>query len=384
MARPDPIRPPPLDAQQADAEVGGILTIDLDAIVANWRELRDRAAPAQCAAVVKADAYGLGLEPVARALVRAGCETFFVAHLTEGRRLRTVAPRAAIYVLNGVLPGTAPGYVGHNLHPVIGSLAELAEWNAFVQATGWHGGAALMVDTGMNRLGLSFEEAVWLAQQPQAERGEAVLLLSHLACADTPDHALNGKQIAAFGELRAMFPGVPGSLANSPGIFLGPDAHHDLVRPGVALYGSNPTPLHFNPMRPVVDLVGRIAQVRNVAQDETVGYCATWTAKRDTRIAIVAIGYADGFMRAASASDERPGAEAMVAGRRCPLAGRISMDVLAIDVTGLPDDLPHRGDFATLIGPDISVDDVASHAGTIAYEILTSLGARYRRIYKGG
>jgi alanine racemase len=241
-----------------------------------------------------------------------------------------------------------------------------------------------MVDTGMNRLGLSFEEAVWLAQQPQAERGEAVLLLSHLACADTPDHALNGKQIAAFGELRAMFPGVPGSLANSPGIFLGPDAHHDLVRPGVALYGSNPTPLHFNPMRPVVDLVGRIAQVRNVAQDETVGYCATWTAKRDTRIAIVAIGYADGFMRAASASDERPGAEAMVAGRRCPLAGRISMDVLAIDVTGLPDDLPHRGDFATLIGPDISVDDVASHAGTIAYEILTSLGARYRRIYKGG
>jgi alanine racemase len=385
MARPDPIRPPHrVEAPEADAEVSGILTIDLDAIVANWRELRDRAAPAQCGAVVKADAYGLGLEPVAKALVRAGCETFFVANLAEGRRLRGVAPRATIYVFNGILPGTAPGYVGHNLHPVIGSLAELAEWNAFVQATAWHGGAALMIDTGMNRLGLGFEEAMWLARQPQTERGEAVLLMSHLACADIPDHPLNGKQIAAFRELRAMFPGVPGSLANSPGIFLGPDAHHDMVRPGVALYGANPTPLHLNPMRCVLTLEGRIVQVRNAAEGETVGYCATWTAKRDTRLAIAAIGYGDGVLRAASASNERPGAEAIVAGRRCPLAGRISMDVLAIDVTDLPESLPHRGDFVTLLGEDITVDDLASHAGTIAYEILTSLGPRYRRVYRGG
>jgi alanine racemase len=383
MVRPEPIRPPQ-PAEPAEAEARSILTIDLDAIVANWRELRDRAAPAQCAAVVKADAYGCGLEAVATALVRAGCETFFVGHLAEGRRLRSVAPRATIYVFNGILPGTAPGYVGHNLHPVIGSLAELAEWNAFVTATGWHGGGALIVDTGINRLGLSFEEAMWLARQPQAERGEVVLLLSHFACADIPDHPLNGKQIAAFRELRAMFPGVPGSLANSPGVFLGPDAHHELVRPGVALYGGNPTPLHLNPMRAVVTLAARIVQVRSVAEGETVGYCATWTAKRDARIAIVAVGYGDGFLRAASASDERPGAEAIVAGRRCPLAGKISMDLLAIDVSELPEDLPHRGDFATLIGPDISVDDVASHAGTIAYEVLTNLGSRCRRIYRGG
>jgi len=383
MVRPEPIRPPQ-PAEPAEAEARSILTIDLDAIVANWRELRDRAAPAQCAAVVKADAYGCGLEAVATALVRAGCETFFVGHLAEGRRLRSVAPRATIYVFNGILPGTAPGYVGHNLHPVIGSLAELAEWNAFVTATGWHGGGALIVDTGINRLGLSFEEAMWLARQPQAERGEVVLLLSHFACADIPDHPLNGKQIAAFRELRAMFPGVPGSLANSPGVFLGPDAHHELVRPGVALYGGNPTPLHLNPMRAVVTLAARIVQVRSVAEGETVGYCATWTAKRDARIAIVAVGYGDGFLRAASASDERPGAEAIVAGRRCPLAGKISMDLLAIDVSELPEDLPHRGDFATLIGPDISVDDVASHAGTIAYEVLTNLGSRCRRQYRGG
>lgn len=383
MARPEPIRPPQ-PAEPAEAEARSILTIDLDAIVANWRDLRDRAAPAQCAAVVKADAYGCGLEAVATALVRAGCETFFVGHLAEGRRLRSAAPRATIYVFNGILPGTAPGYVGHNLHPVIGSLAELAEWNAFVTATGWHGGGALIVDTGINRLGLSFEEAMWLARQPQAERGEVVLLLSHFACADIPDHPLNGKQIAAFRELRAMFPGVPGSLANSPGVFLGPDAHHELVRPGVALYGGNPTPLHLNPMRAVVTLAARIVQVRSVAEGETVGYCATWTAKRDARVAIVAVGYGDGFLRAASASDERPGAEAIVAGRRCPLAGKISMDLLAIDVSELPEDLPHRGDFATLIGPDISVDDVASHAGTIAYEVLTNLGSRCRRIYRGG
>ena len=383
MARPEPIRPPQ-PAEPAEAEARSILTIDLDAIVANWRDLRDRAAPAQCAAVVKADAYGCGLEAVATALVRAGCETFFVGHLAEGRRLRSAAPRATIYVFNGILPGTAPGYVGHNLHPVIGSLAELAEWNAFVTATGWHGGGALIVDTGINRLGLSFEEAMWLARQPQAERGEVVLLLSHFACADIPDHPLNGKQIAAFRELRAMFPGVPGSLANSPGVFLGPDAHHELVRPGVALYGGNPTPLHLNPMRAVVTLAARIVQVRSVAEGETVGYCATWTAKRDARIAIVAVGYGDGFLRAASASDERPGAEAIVAGRRCPLAGKISMDLLAIDVSELPEDLPHRGDFATLIGPDISVDDVASHAGTIAYEVLTNLGSRCRRQYRGG
>lgn len=383
MARPEPIRPPQ-PAEPAEAEARSILTIDLDAIVANWRDLRDRAAPAQCAAVVKADAYGCGLEAVATALVRAGCETFFVGHLAEGRRLRSAAPRATIYVFNGILPGTAPGYVGHNLHPVIGSLAELAEWNAFVTATGWHGGGALIVDTGINRLGLSFEEAMWLARQPQAERGEVVLLMSHFACADIPDHPLNGKQIAAFRELRAMFPGVPGSLANSPGVFLGPDAHHDLVRPGVALYGGNPTPLHLNPMRSVVTLTARAVQVRNVTEGETVGYCATWTAKRDARVAIVAVGYGDGFLRAASASDERPGAEAIVAGRRCPFAGRISMDLLAIDVSDLPEDLPHRGDFATLIGPDISVDDVASHAGTIAYEVLTNLGSRCRRIYRGG
>jgi alanine racemase len=352
--------------------------------VANWRELESRAAPAQCAAVVKADAYGCGLGPVAAALARAGCETFFVAHLAEGRQLRAAVPAATIYVLNGMLPGTASAYAGCNLHPIIGSLAELAEWKAFVAATGWHGGAALHVDTGMNRLGVSFDEALWLARQPRGERHKVALLMSHLACAEMPDHPLNARQMAAFRELRALFPGVPASLANSSGIFLGPDAHHDMVRPGVALYGANPTPLHLNPMRHVVELAGRIVQVRTVAEGETVGYGATWTARQATRVAIVSIGYADGILRAASGRDDKPGAEAIVAGRRCPLAGIISMDLMAIDVTALPEDIPRRGELVTLLGDDIGVDDLASHAGTIAYEILTSLGRRYTRVYRGG
>ncbi|MFL5002315.1 MAG: alanine racemase [Xanthobacteraceae bacterium] len=368
--------------KSVEPEASGILTIDLAAVAANWRELARRAAPARCAAVVKADGYGCGLEAVTAALARAGCDTFFVAHLAEGRRARTAAPAGNIYVLNGLLPGTASAYVGCNLHPVIGSLAEFAEWKAFVATTSWHGGAALHVDTGMNRLGLSFEEAVWLSEQPQTERGELVLLMSHLACAELPEHPLNGRQMAAFRELRALFPGIPASLANSSGIFLGPDALHDMVRPGVALYGANPTPLHVNPMRPVVALAVRVVQVRSVAAGETVGYGATWTARRPTRIAVLAVGYADGILRAASARDNKPGAEAIVAGHRCPLAGVVSMDLLAVDVTDLPEHLPRRGDLVTLLGDEISVDDLASHAGTIGYEVLTSLGGRYHRIYR--
>jgi alanine racemase len=352
--------------------------------VANWRELARRGAPAQCAAVVKADGYGCGLEPVTAALAEAGCETFFVAHVAEGRRARAAAPRATIYILNGLLPGTASSYAGCNLHPVIGSLAEFAEWKAFVTNTSWHGGAALHVDTGMNRLGLNFDEAAWLAQQSQEERGELVLLMSHLACADTPEHPLNARQIAAFDELRAMYPGVPASLANSSGIFLGPDALYDMVRPGVAIYGANPTPLHLNPMRPVVGLKARVVQVRSIAEGETVGYTAAWTARRASRIAVISVGYADGILRAASARDDRPGAEALVAGRPCPLAGVISMDLLALDVTDLPEGIPHRGDLVTLLGDSIGVDDLASHAGTIGYEVLTGLGGRYRRVYQTG
>lgn len=363
-------------------EAYGVLTIDLGAIVANWRELSSRAAPADCGAVVKADGYGCGLEPVTGALAAAGCETFFVAQLAEARRVRAVAPGATIYVLNGLLPGTSSAYAEAHFRPVIGSLAELAEWEAFVAASGWRGGAALQVDTGMNRLGLRMADAMSIAPRISKTHGLITLLMSHFASAETPDNPANARQMGAFRELRELFPAIPASLANSSGIFLGPDAHHDLVRPGLALYGGNPTPGHLNLMRPVVELQGRVIQVRSVEQGAPVGYNGVWTAKRPSRVATIGIGYADGILRAASATDRKSGAEAMVAGHKCPLAGRISMDLLAIDVTDLPDGSPKRGDFVTLLGSEISVDDFAFHAGTIAYEVLTSLGRRYRRVYK--
>jgi len=366
------------------SEAGGILTIDLDAIVANWRELARRAAPAACAAVVKADAYGCGIAPVTGALAKAGCNAFFVAQLAEARAVRAAARDAAVYVLNGLAPGTAAAHAAFELRPVLGSLAEIHEWQDFIRATGWTGPAALHVDTGMNRLGLSLEEAERLHDKSESELPPLSLVMSHFACAEMPDHPLNAKQIAAFQRVRALFPGTAGSLANSSGIFLGPDAHHDLVRPGVSLYGGNPTPAHLNPMQPVVELRGRIVQVREIATGETVGYGATWTAQRPSRIAIVSVGYADGILRSAGARAGKPGAHAVVAGHLCPFAGAVSMDLIAVDATEVAPRMVQRGAFATLIGNGIGIDDLAAHAGTISYEIFTSLGGRYQRVYRGG
>ena len=365
------------------AEAGGVLTIDLGAIEANWRSLRRRVTPAECAAVIKADGYGCGIEKVVVALARAGCRTFFVADLAEARRVRAVVSEPAIYVLNGLMPGTASQFAEIRVRPVISSMVELAEWDAFVSNNQWRGGAALHVDTGMNRLGVTVNEAAALAPRIRSANHGITLLLSHLACAEQPDHPLNARQIGAFHEVRLLYRGIPSSLANSSGIFLGSTAHCDMVRPGVAIYGVNPIPGQINPKRPVIELRAHILQVRTVPRGETVGYGASWTAKRTTRIAVLAVGYADGYMRAASAADEAPGANAIVAGMRCPLARRISMDLLAIDITELPDGAAHRGDFATLIGDEITVDAVASAAGTIGYEVLTSLGRRYHRVYRG-
>jgi alanine racemase len=373
-------------------EAGGILTIDLAAIVRNWKALAQRVVPADCAAVVKADAYGCGIDMVAAALAGAGCTTFFVAHLAEARQMRAAvraaAPDAAIYVLNGIPPGTAPTFAEINVRPVIGSLAEFVEWDAYRTATRWRGGAALHFDTGMNRLGLTLDEApLFTARVKMPDHGIS-LIMSHLACADTPSHALNAKQIAAFRDLRFLFRGTPTSLANSSGIFLGPAAHCDMVRPGAALFGVNPTPATVNLMEPVVTLKARIVQVRDVGRGETVGYGATWTAGRASRVAIVSVGYADGYPRAASDGrggvklGAKSGACALIASRRCPMTGRISMDLMALDVTGVPEDLVRRGADVTLIGDGITVDDVAGWSGTIGYEVLTRLGRRYRREWK--
>jgi alanine racemase len=379
-ASPAPAAPSP--AAPNPAEAGGILTIDLAAIAANWKKLYGMTVPVECAAVVKADGYGLGLDVVTSRLAKAGATTFFVADIAEGRRVRAIVPQAVVYVLDGVVPGTAAALAAANLRPVVNSSAELAEWDSFVAVNNWRGGAALHVDTGMNRLGFTPDEAVALAPRIQSENHGFALIMSHLACADTPAHPMNDKQVRLFREIRIRFRGIPSSLANSSGIFFGGTMHCDLVRPGAALYGANPTPGHKNPMRAVVELKGRIIQMRHVSRGETVGYGAAFSASRVSRLAIVAVGYGDGYPRAAGAAKGKPAAEAIIAGRRCPLVGIVSMDLIAIDVTDLPDGSARRGDFATLIGGAIGIDELATAVGTISYEVLTSLGQRYHRVYK--
>ena len=387
MARqPKPAQPQSAPAATAagpsEAEAGGILTIDLGAIAANYRTLAQKVMPAECAAVVKGDGYGCGLEEVTRALLHAGCKTFFVAHLAEARQVRALAPESVIYVLNGFSTGTGPAFVDAYARPVINSSVELAEWDHFVASSGWNGGMAIHVDTGMNRLGLSVDEIAAVAARIQHENHGLALLMSHFACSDVPEHPLNDKQIRQFREIRTLCRGIPSSLANSSGIFLDSSAFCDVVRPGAALYGVNPTPGRPNPMRPVVELKARVLQVRTVQRGETIGYRAAWLAKRPSRIAVVAAGYADGVLRAATQTDVGLGRDVLVGDRRCKMAGRVSMDLLAVDVTDLPEGSVRRGDLVTLIGGELDVDVVGAQAGTIAYEVLTNLGHRYHRVWK--
>jgi alanine racemase len=375
---------PQANQAAALATANGVLTVDLDAIVANWRKLEKTAVPAECAGVIKADAYGCGTAPVARALAGAGCKSFFVATLDEARAARAAVPSAAIYVLSGFFQNSGEVFAAIDARPVIGDLNELAEWDVFCRRSGWTGGAAIHIDTGMNRLGLTVAEAQGIIPRIIAGDHGITLVMSHLACAETLHHPLNAKQLAAFREIASLFSGVPASLSNSSGIFLGAPFQFDMVRPGAALYGVNPTPEADNPMLGVVDLKARIVQVRTIERGESVGYGGTWTARRPTKLAIVSAGYADGYFRAGSSNDGTRGAEVVVAGKRCPVAGRISMDLIAIDITDLPHNTARRGHMVTLIGEGITVDELAHHFGTIGYEVLTSLGPRYARVYKGG
>src|SRR5438874_8641757 len=375
---------PEANQAAALASATGVLTIDLDAIVANWRKLEKAAVPAECAAVIKADAYGCGVDPVARALAAAGCKTFFVATVEEARAARAALPSATIYALDGLFQNCGEAFAKVNCRPVIGDLNELAEWDVFCRRSGWKGSAAVHIDTGMNRLGLTIMEAQGIIPRINAGDHGITLVMSHLACAESLHHPLNARQLATFREIAHLFSGVPASLSNSSGVYLGAPFQFDMVRPGAALYGINPTPEADNPMQPVVDLKARIVQIRNVERGESVGYGGTWTARRPTRLAIVSAGYADGYFRAGGSSDGTRGAEVVISGKRCPIAGRISMDLIAVDVTDLEKNAARRGHMVTLIGEGITVDELAHHFGTIGYEVLTSLGPRYARLYKGG
>ena len=382
---PGSVLSPEANQAAALATATGVLTVDLDAIIANWRKLEKTAVPAECAGVIKANAYGCGADQVARALAGAGCKTFFVATLDEARVVRAAVPAAAaIYVLDGFFQNTGDAYARIDAKPVIGDLNELAEWDVFCRRTGWAGGTAVHIDTGMNRLGLTLAEAQGIIPRINAGDHGITLVMSHLASAEALNHPLNAKQLATFREIASLFSGVPASLSNSSGVFLGAPFQFDLMRPGAALYGVNPTPEADNPMQPVVEVKARIVQIRNIDKGETVGYGGTWTARRPTRLAIVSAGYADGYFRAGSSNDGTRGAEVVVAGKRCPIAGRISMDLMAVDVTDIDKSAARRGQMVTLIGEGITVDELAHHFGTIGYEVLTNLGPRYARIYKGG
>ena len=380
----DSVLSPEANKAAAVAAATGVLTVDLDAICANWRKLEKTGVPAECSAVIKANAYGCGLEPVARALALAGCKTFFVATLDEARAARAAVPSAVLYVLGGFIQNTGDAFAKIDARPVIGDLNELAEWDVFCRRTGWAGGTAIHIDTGMNRLGLTLAEAQGIIPRINAGDHGISLVMSHLACAESLHHPLNAKQLATFREIASLFSGVPASLSNSSGIFLGSPFQFDLVRPGAALYGVNPTPEADNPMQGVVELKARVLQMRDVERGESVGYGATWTTRRPTRLAIISVGYADGYFRAGGSNDGTRGAEVVVAGKRCPVAGRISMDLMAVDVTDLEKNAVRRGHLVTLIGESITVDELAHHFGTIGYEVLTSLGPRYARLYKGG
>ncbi len=385
---PSPAPTPPLFANVSEANAGAILTIDLGAIQANYRLLLERLKEVPSAAVVKADAYGLGMDRVAPALAHAGCRVFFVAHIEEGTRLRQILNdsgvaefvQAEIHILNGLMAGAEEAYDASRLVPVLGSLDEIHNWKNYCQTRERPLPCDIHADTGMGRLGLPPDELAKLADEPSRLDGlEILTVISHLAAADEPEHPKNREQLEAFRRVREQLPQGRACLANSSGIFLGPDYHFDLARPGVALYGVSPVPGESNPMAQVVRLQGKIAQVRDVDSPQTVGYGASHRVEGPGRIATVPVGYADGYLR--FLSNKGTG---YIGNVPVPVVGRVSMDLITLDVTQVPKHQCAVGGLIDLIGPNNPVDRLAEAAGTIGYEILTSLGSRYHRVYTGG
>ena len=363
-------------SQHAGAEAAGaLLTIDLRAIVDNYRTLQARIGAATCGAVVKADAYGLGAAHVAPALFAAGCRHFFVAHLEEGIALRRALPNAAvIYIMHGVFPGGEPACIAHDLVPVSNSPAQLARWAEQARRSDRRLPAIIQVDTGMARFGVDPTDLAALADDLRALALHFVM--SHLACADTPGDPANADQRARFDAARAQLPSAPATLAASSGIYLGPPFHYDLVRPGAALYGVAPTPGAPNPMRAVIRLDAKIVQLRDVPAGTPIGYGHSARTTAPARLATIAVGYADGYLRSGSSHGA-----AWFGDIALPIMGRVSMDSIVLDASAAPANALREGSTVELIGPHRGVDAVAADADTIGYEVLTSLGRRYHRRY---
>ena len=367
------------------------LTIDLNALASNWTALRQQSGDAECSAVIKADAYGLSIEPVAKTLSAAGCNTFFVAMLEEAIRARKTLPDARIFVLNGILKETTQAMIDYGLSPVLSSIDQIGMWMDAKSGKDNAPGCAIHVDTGMNRLGLSIAEAQGLGNKPElVSRIGPSLLMTHLACADDPDHELNALQLERFTKIAGLFPDVPASIANTAGTLSGKKYHFDLTRPGIGIYGGEAVNFLPNPMQAVVTAEARILQIRHACKGESVGYGAAHILERDARIAIVSAGYADGFHRATSGSGVALRSTDVIAGcgaigeHRVPILGRVSMDLTTFDVTDVPETILNDTEWIELFGKNSPLDDMARACGTIGYELLTGLGQRYQRTYLGG
>lgn len=359
----------------------GRLTVNLGALKRNWQALDKVSRGALTGAVLKADAYGTGLPAAAKAFYEAGARFFFVATPDEGIAARAALPQDThIFVLNGLYPGAAPLYVGERLMPCLASMPMLEEWLEACLEKNQALPAALHFDTGINRLGFRLNEAPTVKRLVDGVGYQPQMIMSHLACADIPGHEKNRTQLALFSAVMAQFPGVPASLANSAGLMTARENHFQMVRPGIALYGGRAVAGRRNPMSPVVTLEAPVLMIKEVKTGESVGYGAMHTMVRDTRLAIVALGYADGFPRSLSGANNHRGTHIAFGGVPCPVIGRVSMDMIGVDVTDLPR-LPSPGEMAEVLGAHISIDDHADVAKTIGYEILTALKGRYTRQY---
>jgi alanine racemase len=352
-----------------------ILHVDLGAIAQNYATLQATAFNSEVAGVVKADAYGLGAAAVAPTLWQAGCRTFFTAKLAEATALRLILPEAVIYVLEGLAEAEIATFVEAKLRPVLNQPVELQLWVAVARQAGRRLEAALQLETGMCRMGMAETDLAGLSPDVLAAI-DPTLVLSHLGSADESASPRNAAQLVRLQELAARLPAAPLSLANSSGCFLGPAYHLDMVRPGAALYGINPTPGRPNPMRPVVRIEAPVLRVLQLDAPCAVGYGATYTAEQGARIATIGVGYADGLPRSAGNT-----ARALIRGRSAPIVGRVSMDLTTLDVSSLAEDEVAIGTPVSLLAGGCDLDDTAGCAGTIGYELLTHLGRRFRRNY---
>jgi len=356
------------------------LEINIDSIIHNYQLINNKVGNTECAAVLKADAYGMGASVVAKALDKVGCSTFFVATIDEGIELRACFSKNEnqIAVLSGLLEGSEDIFYSNKLTPVLNDTEQIKKWAIYNKQKKISAPSILHIDTGMNRLGLTINELYDIIKNPtELKELHVEWIMSHLACGDQPRDIMNEKQLSVFLNAKKEFPNVKASLANSAGVFLGQSYHLDMVRPGIALYGSGSGSIPSKPLKQVIKLYSRILQIRTLSTGASVGYGASYRVSEATRVATVGLGYADGYLRSLSNCSW-----VFFNGLRLPVIGRISMDYITIDITQIASEKIKTGDFIEIIGDKFTLDDLATVANTVPHELLTRLGTRHHRIYR--